>query len=837
MRRKTRTKVKKGLKISGIILGIALVILGIVLAIKLNQKPQISYDDGVVGKNLFSEITIDLNTKKVKRDSIETTLSEEFEISKDEENLAFSSIEEMNNLLSNSVFDISINDQKFTIKNKYQTKTIIVEADDIKEKVEGEEIINLQNGLYILNFYSEKLTKAMYNYYKDKNYIKKIFYDEVLINEPINDISQTMYGETEVDLKGYHTLGTTSMGLDNYQKIINDNGNQSDVAIATIGYGININNEIFNNRIDEKYYNFILKNKEIKETLPQGSRIGEVLADSTTENVKIMPLVTVTEEGYTSISSIVNAITYAVKKSDVICYELINNQNDAIDIALENAFKENVPVCVVSSGEEKNYPAKHGMTIAISSLDRSLNLADYSSKGDFIDFSAPSTDIEEIFNKNSTVSRWSGAQYSNAQISALIALVKTYAKDATILDIYNFLRNFSVDLGEAGKDASYGYGCPNFSNLKISDIDKMSPEFTEVTFENETWEVLKQVKITAKDNIRIYAWGITQNENGPQENEWKILEQVTSNLDVTTEITQNGKYYIFVQDTAGNIIKKEIEITKVDNTPPQIAYTLNKDKLQEGFVTIVVTAEDSESGLYDSPFSWDKRTWTVENGTRTVKENGRYTVYAVDNLGNTAEKEIIVDCFPQEGIYELGEGNIIKSMHVSADWIENLNNKVQIELNKDLNIIGWQITTTPILPSSFVEVKSNTNNQNNQNTNSGSSQENYDMPNNISTNRFEPTNTTNQNTSETSNITTNTTSTENNTRNTRNTTNTSNTTSRSINIRIAQNAQTQLENTQVSNEPISITTSLEAKITYYVWIKDINGNTSYQTLKIDKAPI
>lgn len=101
------------------------------------------------------------------------------------------------------------------------------------------------------------------------------------------------------------------------------------------------------------------------------------------------------------------------------------------------------------------------------------------------------------------------------------------------------------------------------------------------------------------------------------------------------------------------------------------------------------------------------------------------------------------------------------------------------------------------------------------------------MPNNISTNRIEPGNITNQNTSGVNRTNQNTEVTENTTRNTRNT---SNTTSRSTNIRLAQNMQ-------VDNEPIIITTSLETKITYYVWIKDINGNTSYQTLKIDKAPI
>ena len=451
MRRKTRAKVKKGLIIAGIVLGIILLIILIIWIIKINQKPAISYDDGIVGKNFFTEIKIDLNTKEVKRDNITSSLTEEFDISKEQETLAFTSLEEMQNLFTDSVFDISINGQVITIKNPYQTKSIIVQSDEIKEAVDGEEIEQVANELYVLKFYSEKLTKAMYNYYKDKEYIKKIFYDDVFIDEPINDISQTMYGAVQVDLNGYHSLGATKMGFNNYAKIINDNGNPQNIVIATIGYGINNENNIFNERILDDSYNFILNNKEISETIPQGSRIAEVLVDSTTSNVKIMPLVTVTEEGYTSISSILRALACGIEKSDIICYELIHNTHEAIDLALQSAFEKNVPVCTVSASERDNYPANHGMTIATSSLDRDLNHAEYSSQGNYLDFSAPSTDIEEIFSSSSSVSRWSGPEYSNAQIVAAIALIKTYNKEATILDVYNFLRNYCIDLGSDRK--------------------------------------------------------------------------------------------------------------------------------------------------------------------------------------------------------------------------------------------------------------------------------------------------------------------------------------------------------------------------------------------------
>lgn len=812
MRRKTRTKVKKGLIISGITIGVILLIIGIIIAIKLHQQPEISYDDGITCKNYFTQITINLSNKEVKRDNKETSLKEEFNLSDEEENLAFSSMDEMRKLLSSSVFDISENGQTFTIKNLYQTKSIIVKSKNVKETVDREEVTQISENLYVLSFYSEKLTKAMYNYYKDKDYIEKIYYDDVTINKQINDISQTMYGGTEVDLNNHHSLGATVMGLDNYNNIINENGNPKDIVIGTIGYGINYQNEFFNERISDNYYNFVLNNKDISETIAQGSRIAEVLVDSTTNNVKIMPLVTVTEEGYTSTSSILKAIAYAVKNSDVICYELINTQSEPIDLALESCFKENVPVSCVSSNsqyetstensqkeetsKEGDYPANHGMTIAVSSLDREMKLADYSGKGDYIDFAAPSTDVEEIFSNSANISRWSGAQYSNAQIAATIALIKTYSKDATILDVYNFLRNFSEDLGDEGKDELYGYGCPKFQNLTIGDIDKTSPEFKEVTFENDTWEVVKQVKIVANDNIRMKDWAITKNEIGPDDKEWNAMQAVTPDLDVSSTLTENGKYYIWIRDIAGNTATKEIQIDKIDNTPPEIAYTINKDTLASGYVTITVTAEDSQSGLYDSPFSWDKITWSQENSTRTIKENGRYKVYAEDNLGNISEKEILVDCFPQAGTFELKDGNIITNMKVSANWIGNTNNDVEIELNKDLDIAGWQITTDENTPSEFVAVEGANVIVENQENNNNNSSNNTSLPNNVVIDgNIQASNTTAQ-----------------------------------------ENTQPQIQ-VIPRTEPIVLHTTLDIDKTYYFWTKDSYGNTAYQAFVIHKAVI
>ena len=113
--------------------------------------------------------------------------------------------------------------------------------------------------------------------------------------------------------------------------------------------------------------------------------------------------------------------------------------------------------------------------------------------------------------------------------------------------------------------------------------------------------------------------------------------------------------------------------------------------------------------MYDSPFSWDNRIWSKENSTRVVKENGIYKVYAEDNLGNVGELDITVDVFPQEGKSEIGEGNVITSINVPADWSGNTNNNVKITLNKDIDITGWQITLNAYAPAEFVQVEQSTN--------------------------------------------------------------------------------------------------------------------------------
>lgn len=771
-------------------------------------KQDISYDDKLNTKNYFENIAINFDVKKAKRDGIDTTLKEEFGISEEEETYILSSKENLREFLSGSTYEISKQENNIVyIKNEYQTKKILVITNDKIEKnnsFNAKTIRQMPSGTYILEYDTKKRAKLAEEYFSERNGYK-VLKDEITHVEQIIDESQTMYGENHDDdlPEGVNSRAVIDMGLDNFKKIINENGNPSEVIVSTIGYGIQSNNSFFEGRIIDKYYNFMDNKKDISETIAQGSRIAEAIVDLTASNVKLLPIKIVNEQGCTSLSAIINAIEYSTRYSDILCYELVNKQNDAIDIALKNAYKEEKPVCAVTTKGNSVYPASHETTISTASVNKNFEIATYSGMGTFIDFAASSTDIKEIFNGGASVSRWSGVQYSNACIAAEIALLKTYNKDFKIKDIYNELIKYSQDYGTTGKDESYGYGVPKFGGIQISDLDKLSPEMQDIAFDNEKWEKTKKIKISAKDNIRIFGWQVTENDSTP--NEWNNLEGLTPTLETEYEITKNGKYFVWVKDSANNTVNKQIEVSKVDNIAPNISYTINRDKLfTEGYVTINVEATDEESGLAESPYSWDNVSWGKENNSLNVTDNGRFTIYCRDNVGNMGSKEIVVDSFAVKAKAIINEGNVIKSVTPSLSWNNNTNLDVQIILKNTLDIVAWQITTQNVEPNGYVVLKQNESSRNAE----------------VNENSINNTNSVSTNSTTNTNITANT-----------DTANISNTTNTNTSF-IPQSSNSEFN---ASNSHVAITANFEAGTTYYVWTVDSRGGRHSQSFKIEKV--
>ena len=182
-----RKKINKILLIIAGILAIIAIIAVVLYMIVNNGQEEIIYEDKIVGKNYFIEMTINLENKEVKRDEIETTLQEEFEIDEQQESLILSSQEEVKKFFLDSAFEVEFVGQIAHIKNSFQTKKIILEVEQMENKFNADEVIELQDNLYILKYDTQMRTKAAYEYFKNTDWVKNIQTDEIQYTAPIND--------------------------------------------------------------------------------------------------------------------------------------------------------------------------------------------------------------------------------------------------------------------------------------------------------------------------------------------------------------------------------------------------------------------------------------------------------------------------------------------------------------------------------------------------------------------------------------------------------------------------------------------------------------------------
>ena len=241
-------------------------------------------------------------------------------------------------------------------------------------------------------------------------------------------------------------------------------------------------------------------------------------------------------------------------------------------------------------------------------------------------------------------------------------------------------------------------------------------------------------------------------------------------------LEDNGTYYIWIVDTAGNVTKKTAEVSKIDKVAPTIQYRIDDTNLEkEKYVTINASATDEQSGLHDLPYSWDKTNWGKENSILKVTTNGTYTLYVRDKLENIAERKIKINNLPQEGKADIDNGLIIKSITVSDKWEGNTNKEVTIVFNDNLDIKRRKITNSDSMPAEFRP------NQGEENTSYSQSEVNE-----------------------------------------------TNTTSEKVVTTVEDNNLQGYTN-------VTVTVSLEVNKKYYIWVEDTLGNVISQGFSIKKS--
>jgi len=145
-----------------------------------------------------------------------------------------------------------------------------------------------------------------------------------------------------------------------------------------------------------------------------------------------------------------------------------------IEVAIKRALvKGAIVVCAAGNeGGRVGYPAANASNLCIGAIDAKRVLANFSNRGNEVDFVAPGVEIVSTY-LNGGYATLSGTSMATPWISGLLALWIGRGGDratlkgdtANLKTVRDALASAAIDLGPAGRDIGYGHGLPQPSDF------------------------------------------------------------------------------------------------------------------------------------------------------------------------------------------------------------------------------------------------------------------------------------------------------------------------------------------------------------------------------------
>lgn len=346
-------------------------------------------------------------------------------------------------------------DGKITITNPYQTKRIIIQTKNkraLRDDCSAVRSITDNNGYYVLQFETEAETKtALQKLEKDKN-VEYAVCDRVV---SIFDIESRE--------------GAEIIQSDRYKNYLVQNGKNERVTVAVIDTGVDSEHLFLKDRMLSGY-NAYDKNTDTKDVNGHGTHVSGIIVDNTGENVKIMPVKSMQDDGNGTDLAIKLGIEYAVKNgADVINMSLggaCSDENCQLRSAVSAAVKSGVTVVVAAGNDavdtENVCPAGIKECITVASATESFNSAStFSNFGEAVDLSAPGENIISCKPGGDYVAA-SGTSMATPFVAAAAAMLLTDNPEITPAEVESTLISYCADMLIKGWDKYSGNGLINF---------------------------------------------------------------------------------------------------------------------------------------------------------------------------------------------------------------------------------------------------------------------------------------------------------------------------------------------------------------------------------------
>lgn len=370
---------------------------------------------------------------------------------------------------------------------------LIVQSDNPIETYDAIEVVSGFFNFYILQFENEVDTNYAYEQYSIDKDIISVDYD--VSYNAVTSSTETMADNVELTYEDYKNgwyMESTGMDkiLEKYK-----NENLPEVVVAVIDSGVDLNNEyLFNekdkekNRIEKTGFNNAGDGDEGSEQdyLYHGTAVTSVIANCTTDNVKIANYRCINSEG--GIDSDLLACTAILEAANdgvvaINCsFGCSGNNYNLYEKAIEYAWSMSCPVFSSSGnwGGDNQFLEGSPLTaseyiISVGSNSAFNAPSSFTNYGKYVDVLAPGDNMP-LFKLNNKISLSSGTSYSSPFMVGVYAMYITTHQDKTFEECVRAVKGCGSGTDEEYVTDFFGSGIAN--PLKLFNLDTVEePQF------------------------------------------------------------------------------------------------------------------------------------------------------------------------------------------------------------------------------------------------------------------------------------------------------------------------------------------------------------------------
>ena len=285
---------------------------------------------------------------------------------------------------------------------------------------------------------------------------------------------------------------------------------KNDVTVAVIDSGITVDSNtknVFNDRVLSGVNYSATKSaeqngNEATDDNGHGTAISHIIAQSTSDNVKLLPIKVIDSAGKGTLLSLYQGIKYAIEQNvDVINISLstASTHSELIEEAIKEATDKGIIVVAAAGNYGSNVkyytPAKLDNVITVASVNEQLQHSDFSNYGDAIDYA---TIGENVYSESyNGADNRNGTSYSAAKFSAIVSYFKAIDKSINTKELKNILNKYVLP---SSIDKKYiGNGILSLEPVSIdknNHINISENTFYKSILDYDNWKKLSNDKFT-----------------------------------------------------------------------------------------------------------------------------------------------------------------------------------------------------------------------------------------------------------------------------------------------------------------------------------------------------